>query len=63
MDQATANPAAHRSGGSGERRLREPEQLIGFGRRGGEPIIFRSEPSELELKVAYLGTQKGDLIE
>jgi len=29
----------------------------------GEPIVFRPEPGELKLKIAYLGTQKGDLVE
>jgi hypothetical protein len=50
-------------GGSGQRRLGETEQLIGFGRRSGEPIVFRPEPGQLKLKIAYLGTQKGDLVE
>src|ERR1041385_5724588 len=49
--------------GSGERGLGDPEQLVRFGGRRREAVVVGTEPGDLELKVAYLGTQDGHLVE
>src|SRR5438876_779410 len=48
---------------SGQRRLGQPEQLIGLGGRGRQPIVLGTQPSDLELQGTYLRTQLGDLVE
>src|SRR5262245_6875147 len=55
--------AAHRRTGSGESRLRQPEQLVRFGGGREQAVVFRPQPGALKLKIAYPRTQEGDLVE
>jgi hypothetical protein len=50
-------------GVSGERRLRQPEQLVGLGNRRRKPIIVSTQPGDLELETPNLGAQNGDLVD
>jgi cobalt-zinc-cadmium efflux system protein len=48
---------------SGESGFGQTQKPIGFRRGGGEPIVFRAQPGDLELESPHLGTQLGDLVE
>jgi hypothetical protein len=48
---------------SGESRLRNAEQLVGFIGCCLKPIIVRAQSGDLELKSTHLGTQYRDLVD